>query len=104
PELTRFLVAQVKSLAGGITDRIVVPGGETKLVGIVDPGVGGSAFRNDRSDVGVCEEIDPGRGSGLSGSHANDIFPAIVGESSDAVEEDEFMFAARIGGGGQRRS
>ena len=98
-----LFVTDIECLAAGVTDGVVVPRSEPELMSIFDPGVGGPAFRNDGSDVGISKKVDPGCGRDLAGSHADDILAAVVGESADAIEENEMVGRSRIGRGGGER-
>ncbi len=51
PEAAVFLVADVDRLAAGVHDRVVVPGGEAKLVAVFRPGIDAAAFGNDRAEM-----------------------------------------------------
>ena len=57
----RLFVTKIKSLPSGITHRIVVPGSEAELMGVLAPRVGRTAFRNHGAEVGVCQHVHPWR-------------------------------------------
>ena len=61
PEMAAFLVAQVEGLAARVGDRVVVPGREAELVGVLAPGVGLAALRDDGAEVRIGQHVDPGR-------------------------------------------
>ena len=92
PEIAALLVANIERLGGGVSNGIVMPGGEPQFVAILGPGVGASAFGNDRSKLRIGEHVDPGQRGGLPGLERNHIFPAVGGKSAQPVVEDERAF------------
>ena len=97
PELTGFLVADVKRLAAGVAHRIVVPGGEPEFVGVVHPGVGPAAFRDHRADLGVGQHVRPRRGRGLTRRERDHVLASVGREPAQTVEEDAFARGRRGG-------
>ena len=51
PEAAAIFVAHVKSFPGAIGYRIVVPGGQTKFMGVLEPRVAAAAFGDDRAEL-----------------------------------------------------
>ena len=68
PEMAALFVAQVKRLSARIADRIVVPGREAELVGVLAPGVGQAALRDDGAEMRVGQHIHPRRRRHLPGA------------------------------------
>ena len=62
PDLAAVLVAQEDLLAAGVGHRVVVPGREPQLMGVLAPGVGAPGLRHDRAEARVGDDVDPGRG------------------------------------------
>ena len=62
---------------------------------VLAPGVGNPALRNDRPEVGIRQNIHPGRRRYLIGSQRNDVFAPVAGEASDAVEQDQLLCGQR---------
>ena len=61
PEVAAFFIADVKGLPARIAHRVVVPGGEAKLVGILGPGVGGTALGQNGPEMRIRQDIHPRR-------------------------------------------
>src|SRR5512135_3276217 len=89
PEKAALFIAKVKSFSAGIAHRIVVPGSKAEFVGILAPGAGKSALRNDRPEVRVGNHIHPWRRRHLPLRCSNDVLAAIGRESSEAVKEQQ---------------
>ena len=83
--MTGLLVTQKKGFSAGVDNRIVVPRSETKLVGILAPGVAERALAHYGAEVGIGDHIGPGRRCGFARLQSDDIFPAIRGVATDAV-------------------
>ena len=61
PEAAALLVAKVEGLPAGIGDRVVVPGRQAELVGVLGPAVRRTALGDDGAEAGVRQHVDPGR-------------------------------------------
>ena len=97
PEVAALFVAEVKGFSARIAHGVVVPGSEAELVGILAPGVGQAALRDDGSEVRVRQHIHPRRRRHLPVRGRNDVLAPIRGESAQPVEEEQI--AARQRGG-----
>ncbi len=89
PVVAALFVTEVKRFSAGIAHRIVAPGSEAELVGILAPGVGCAALRNDGSEVWISQNIHPRSRRHLSRPGGDDVLAPIRGESSQPVEEDQ---------------
>src|SRR4029453_1960050 len=90
PKLAGVLVADIKSFAGGVLDRIVCPRGETKFVGIFEPGVSAAALSNDGAKGRIRDDIGPWRWSCLSGTKSNDVLVTVGGEAAQSIVKNRF--------------
>src|SRR5687768_13570586 len=84
PNLAGFFVANVERLAGCVLDRIVLPWGEAEFVRVLEPGVSAAAFREDRAELRVRDDVDPRCRSRLAGREGDDILVPVAGESAVA--------------------
>ena len=89
PEVAAVLVAQVEGLTARIAHRVVVPGTEAELVGVLAPGVAESALGDDAAEVRVRQDVHPRHGRDLPRRGRNDILAPVGGEASETVEEDQ---------------
>ena len=89
PEAAALLVTDVKCFPARIADGVVVPGSEAELVCILAPGAGLAAFRDDASEVRVCQHIHPRRRRFLTVRGRNHVFAPVRRESSQPIEEDQ---------------
>ena len=104
PELTGFLIADVKCFATGVADRIVMPGGQTEFVGVVHPRVRPTAFRDHRADLRVGQHVCPWRGSGLARGERDHVLASVGREPTQTIKEDSFARRRRTSGRRQPRS
>src|SRR6185295_11532310 len=74
PDLTSILVTQVNGLARRVTDRIVMPGGESVLTAIDCPGATHAGLRNKESELRVGDYIGPWCRSPLAALEIDNIF------------------------------
>src|SRR5512142_3499297 len=88
PEPSGLLVPDVEGLARGVAHRVVVPGRQPELVGVLDPGIGAPAFADDGADLGAGDDVGPRRPCGLTGLERNDVFAAVRREAAQPVAED----------------
>ena len=102
PELAGLLVAQVKGLPGRVPHGIVAPRRQAEFVGVLHPGVGAAAFRDDRAEGWICDHVDPRGGRHLPGAEGDDVFVAIAGEAAESVLEDQLPRRDRPGRHGSR--
>ena len=89
PEVAALLVAEVEGFAARIAHRVVPPGREAELVGVLAPRVCRAALRDDGAEVWVGQHVNPGRRRHLPGGGRNHVLPPIRAEPPEAVEEDE---------------
>ncbi len=87
PELPAFLIAQVKRFAAYIGYRVVAPRCEAEFMRIFAPGVGLAAFRNHAAEMRVRQYVDPRRRGGLASSRRDDVFAAVRGKATQAIEK-----------------
>ena len=95
--MSTLLVAQIEGLASGIGHRVIVPGGEPELVGVLHPGVRAAFLADDRSDVRAGDDIDPRRRRALTRLEGNDVFTPVGRETAQAVAENAFARRQRMG-------
>ena len=100
PELAGVFVAYVEGFARQVANGIVAPGRKTVFVRVFAPGIDGAGFGNHRSEGRVGDDVDPGRRRALSRRKRDHIFAAVLGESAEAVKEDQIGCARRAGGSG----
>ena len=77
PELAALLVAQVDGLAAAVADRVVVPGREAQLVGVLAPGVGAAGFRDHAAEARVGKHVGPRRRRLLAGRRGDDVLARV---------------------------
>ena len=87
--MAALFIADIERFATRIAYRIVVPGSEAELMGILGPGIRRSTLRDDGSEVRVRQDIHPGRRRYLILRCRNDILAAIRRESAQSVEENQ---------------
>src|SRR5512145_324945 len=85
PDQSCFFVAEIKRFAGWVADRIVIPWCEAVFACIFAPGGSRSAFGNDRSEMGIRDDIHPGQGCLFCRVRGDDIFPPVGGKTSETV-------------------
>jgi hypothetical protein len=56
---------------------------------ILRPGVGTAVFRDQGSEAGVADDIDPGSRGHLAVAQEHDILAAIGGETTQPIEESQ---------------
>ena len=91
PEHTLLLVPDIKRLAAGIADRIVVPGRQAVLAAVAGPGEAGSRLGDQESEALVGDDMDPGQRRSPRRRDADNILPAIRGETPVAVVEEQLL-------------
>ena len=89
PVAAIMLVAEIERLAAAIADRVVVPGRETVIVGVLAPRIGAAALADYGAEVGVGEHIDPRRGRATLPGGEDDVLAAVRREAAVAVPADE---------------
>ena len=99
--MAALFIAKVKSLSSGIAHGIIAPGRETKLVGILAPGIGNTALRDHGAEVRVRQYVYPGRRRYLITAGRYDIFAAVRRESPQAVVEYQVLPRCGCNGGRQ---
>ena len=92
--MAALFVAEVEGFAARIAHRVVGPGREAELVGILAPGVGQAALGDDGAEVRVRQHIHPRRRRHLPVRGRDHILAPIRGEPSQAVEEDQIVCEA----------
>ena len=100
--MAALFVTDVEGLAAGVADGVVGPGGQTELVGVLAPGAGQTALRDDGPELRVRQDVHPRRRRGLPGRGRDHVLAPIRGESSQPVEEDQIparRLRRRRGGG-----
>ncbi len=88
PEMAAVFVAQIKDFPARIAHRVVVPGCEAELMGVLAPGVGKAILRDDGSKVRIRQHVHPRCRCCLPGRGRDDVFASIAGKSSQSIEED----------------
>ena len=89
PQVASVVVAQIERLARTIGDRIVRPRGELVLAAVHGPGVAAAFGRHLKAEGGVGDDVDPGRRRRLARAEDRHIFPSVLGEAAEPVEELE---------------
>ena len=111
--MAALFVAQVKGFAARIAHRVIVPGREAELVGVLAPGVGRAVLREHRPKVWIRQHVDPRRGRRPTGRGRHDVLAPIRGEAPQAVVEDQIAtrqpggdpkFGARVPGRPEARN
>ena len=74
PEMTGFLITEIKGFPTRIADRIVVPGREPVFMGIDGPGIRRAAFGNNRAHIGVGDHGLTHLGAGSSSFVRQDLW------------------------------
>ena len=87
PEVAALFVAEVQGFAARIAHRVVVPRGEAEFVGVLAPGVGLTALRDDGAEVRIRQHVHPRRRRHLPVRGRDDVLAAIRRESAEPVEE-----------------
>src|SRR5678815_5301065 len=85
PEFSSLFVADVERLAASIADRIIMPGRQAKLVAILTPGVSATAFRNQRAEAGIADDVHPWSRRCLAGTQRDHIFAPVRRKAAQAV-------------------
>ncbi len=85
PKVSRCLVADVDRLRGCVADGIVRPGRELVFPGIHRPGAAGTVGRHLESELGIGDDIDPGRGSPLTLIEHHDVLARGFGEAAQSI-------------------
>ncbi|MNT40118.1 hypothetical protein D3C72_1764120 [compost metagenome] len=89
PDLEAVLVADIDSLAARVRNSVIGPGRQLVVAAVLRPGAAAAAGRRLEAKAGIRDHIDPwGRGRPLGVLH-HDIFPAVLIEATQAVEELE---------------
>ncbi|MCY1211346.1 hypothetical protein D9M71_40120 [compost metagenome] len=83
--MTGLIVAQVKGLATGVTDRIVLPGRQAEFVGVQVPGIGASTFRDDGAELRIRQHIHPGGRGRDTGFQLEHVLAAVATETAIGV-------------------
>src|SRR3972149_5803482 len=91
PQVARVVVAQIERLARTIGDRVVRPGGDLAFAAVDGPGVAAAFGSHLKAESGVGDDIDPGGRRRLTGAEDRYIFPSVVGEAAEPVEELEVL-------------
>ncbi|MNJ37091.1 hypothetical protein D3C77_318980 [compost metagenome] len=97
PELTAVFVTQVYGFATGIAYRVVVPGREPELMGILAPRVGAASLRHDAAELRIGQHIDPWRRRWPAGDVGHDVLAAIGTETAIGVGEFQRRLALLFG-------
>ena len=87
PDVTTFQILEIDRLIGLIGNRIVRPGIDLVLLAVAGPVEARAFCRHLKAEMAVGNDIDPGRGSLFPARQADDIFPAILAETAQAVEK-----------------
>src|SRR5580704_5233927 len=96
PKDSALLITHVKGFSGGVGNRIVVPGRQTKLVRILCPGVTAAALRNYCPECRVCDHIYPGHGCCLSRLQGYDVFTTVSSKATESIVKNEFTRSERL--------
>ena len=84
PQVAGVVVAQIEHLARTIADRIVRPGRELVLAAVDRPGVAAAFGRHLKAEVGIGDDVDPGRRRRLAGAEDRRHIPARLRRSRRA--------------------
>ena len=71
-------------------------------MGILAPGVGPAALRDDGTEVGICQDIDPWRGRSFPLGGRDHIFMAVAREAPQPVPVQQVALGRRRGDLGLR--
>src|SRR5665809_42494 len=89
PQGTSVVVVHIERLPRTIGDRIIRPGGELVLAAVHGPG-GAAAFgRHLKAEGGVGDDVYPGGRRCLTRAEDRYIFPSVLSEAAEPVEELE---------------
>ncbi|MNQ00692.1 hypothetical protein D3C85_133460 [compost metagenome] len=103
PVVAADFVAQVEGFAAGVGHAVVAPWGQPEFVRVAAPTVGLAAFGHHRAEVGVGDDVDPGRGGALVGCGGDDIFLAVGRKAAQPVAMQQPGRRRRGGGVGGGR-
>jgi len=85
PEMAGLFIAQIDRLAAGVTEGVVVPGGQAELMGIFTPGVGAAALGDQGAEVGIGQHVAPRRRRWPAGEQLDVVFAPIRRETTESV-------------------
>ena len=89
PDIAIVLVAQIDDFTGAVADRVVRPGRELVLAAIDRPCVTAALGGDLEAKRGIGDDIHPRRGRHLIPVEDGDVFPSVLIESANSVEELE---------------
>ena len=89
PDISTILVAHINGFTGAVADGVVRPRRELVLAAIDRPCVTAALSGDLEAERGIGDDIHPRRGRHLIPVEDGDVFPSILIESADAVEEFE---------------
>src|SRR5690606_35516806 len=72
-----------------ITDRVIRPGCQTPFVSIFAPRASETRFGDDRTELGVGQNVGPRSGRWSFGTNERDVFPPVASKTACAVELQE---------------
>ena len=87
PKIAGHLVANVDRFAGWISDRVIRPWRQLVLTTVLRPGVAAPFRRHLKAEARIGDHVDPRCGCRPAGIEDGHIFPAILVEAAEAVEE-----------------
>src|SRR5262245_43440800 len=89
PEPPGLLVPNIEGFTADIGDRIVVPRCEAESMAILLPRVGTAAFRNERAEGRIAQNIHPWRGRDLARWQQDHVFAPIARKAAKPVKEGQ---------------
>lgn len=98
PHLPGVFVAQVERLAGGIADRIVMPGREPEFVRVFGPAIAGAAVADHAAELRIGHHVAPRRRCCDAFVQGDAVLAAVGGEGTQAVVEQHRFFGGSLQG------
>jgi hypothetical protein len=103
PHGAAAIVPEVNHLRRRVADRIVGPGCQLILARVQRPRAAGAVRGDLKAEVGIRDDIDPGRRRAMAFVDQGHVFAAGSGEAAQAVEILEVGSRPRRAGGWRRR-
>src|SRR5215469_867079 len=85
PDVSSFFIAKIKGFTTEISDRIVVPGRESKFMRILGPGVSTAGLGHYCPEIWVCQDVHPGNGGSRAGIQCDNVFATICRKAAGSV-------------------
>ena len=87
PELVRVQIADKESLAHRVHHRVVRPAGDLVFTAVERPGIARARFGNEKSEIRIGDDVDPGGGGSLAFFQNDRVFSSVFGETAHAVKK-----------------